>query len=199
MKISTRNPLSIFTSLIMALTLSGCISLAAEAPPSLLVLKAENTVAEGTLRSGPASTALVVLQPAVPRKLETTRVPVQISASSIAYLTDAIWADKPADLFRELLIETIAAQNDRLVLNNSDAAGQEDEQLSGSLHEFGIEEDTLEAVIVYDAVQLRGGEPIRKKRFEIRESLIEIGAVQAGDALNKAANRLAEQVAKWIG
>lgn len=183
---------------IAACALTGCISFGSEPPPSLLVLTPENRVSEGTMRTGLRSAALVVLEPEVPRKLATNRVPVLIDASRIAYLTDAVWADKPAKLLQQLIGETIAAKNGRLVLNNADAAGKEDEQLSGALIEFGIEEDTMEAVVMFDAVQLRGGASVRKKRFEARESLTEIEHVQAGNALNAAANEVAEQVAEWI-
>lgn len=181
-----------------AMLLAGCVSFGSEPPPSLLVLTPQSKVEQGTQRSGPKSAALVVLQPNVPRKLATTRVPVQIDQARIAYLTDAVWADKPATLIQQLMAETIAANNGRLVLSNTDAAGKEDEQLSGTLLEFGIEEDTMEAVVVYDAVQMRGGNPVRKKRFEARKSVIEIEHVEAGNALNAAANDVAQQVAEWL-
>jgi len=191
-------PVAKFLPFVAAFALAGCISLGSEPPPSLLVLTPDNRVNEGTMRSGLQSAALVVLEPDVPRKLATNRVPVQIGNARIAYLTDAIWADKPAKLIQQLIGETIAAKNGRLVLNNADAAGKENEQLSGTLIEFGIEENTKEAVVMFDAVQLRGGAPVRKKRFEARESLTEIAHVQAGSALNAAANDVAEQVAEWL-
>jgi len=192
------NPRSILMPALLAAALPGCVSLSAEPPPALLVLTADNNVAAGTIKAGQRADALVVLTPQVPRKLATSRLPVQVTGSSIAYLKNAVWADKPAVLLQQLMSETIAAKNDRLVLNNIDAGGKDREQLSGMLLEFGIQADQSEAVIVFDAVQHRAGQPIKKRRFEARESLFEINADDAGEALNKAANRVAEQVADWL-
>ena len=80
------------------LSLGACVSFETKAPPSMLVLTADNSVAAGAARTASATDALVIQTPEVPRKLDTNRVPVQIDASSIAYVKDAFWADKPARL-----------------------------------------------------------------------------------------------------
>ncbi len=182
----------------VCLVLAGCVSLGAKAPPALLVLTADNPVSEGSVRRGERSEALVILPPETPRKLDTPRVPVQVNASSIAYLKDGVWADKPAKLWQQLLAETIAARTEFLVLNNFDAGGRDEFQLSGTLIDFGIFAETSEAVIVYDAVKLRDSKPVEKRRFEIRRPVGLIEAGPAGQALNDAANTLAAQVADWV-
>lgn len=192
------SPHSFLLPSLLAAALTGCVNFGAEAPPALLVLTADNNVAEGTIKAGQRADALVILTPQVPRKLATSRLPVQVTGSSIAYLKDAAWADKPAVLLQQLMSETIAAKNDRLVLNNIDAGGKEREQLSGILLEFGIQADQSEAVVVFDAVQHKDGQPVNKRRFEARETVLEIEAGEAGEALNKAANRIAVQVADWL-
>ncbi|MEE9432802.1 MAG: ABC-type transport auxiliary lipoprotein family protein [Sphingorhabdus sp.] len=191
--------LSAFTALGAAFILTGCVNFGgSKAPPALLVLTAEASVAGGTVRSGERKEALVVLPPEAPRKLETVRVPVQVNASSIAYLKDAVWADKPAKLWQQLLAETIAARTDLLVLNNFDAGGRDRYQLSGMLMEFGIDADSNEAVIVFDAVKLRDAKPVEKRRFEIRKPVALIEAGPVGEALNAAANELAAEVSDWV-
>ncbi|NJM50613.1 MAG: ABC transporter [Sphingomonadales bacterium] len=185
-------------ALLPILLLGGCVSFGGKAPPSLLVLTATNAVSGGAAHSGERSDALVILTPAVPRKLDTNRVPVQMSSSNIAYLKDAVWSDKPASLMQQLLMETIAAKNNRLVLNETDAGGSAQMMLSGSLIEFGIDEKSADAVIVFDAVKLIRGEPIEKRRFEVRRSVNLIEAGPVGSALNEAANQLAADVANWL-
>ncbi len=182
----------------LALLLASCVSFGAKAPPALLVLTAGQMVAAGTIKSGDPATALVVLIPEVPRKLDTNRVPVQINNSSIAYLKDAVWADKPARLMQLLFSETIAAKNGRLVLGEVDAGGKAQQYLSGSLTEFGLDASRNEAVVVYDAVKLVRGNPVEKRRFEVRRSVTEITPGAAGNALNAAANDVAIQVADWM-
>lgn len=180
--------------------LGGCVSLGAEAPPpAMLVLSAQNSVSGGTARSANASEALVILAPEVPRKLDTNRVPVQIDDSSIAYVKDAFWADKPARLMQSLLSETVSAKTGRLVLNEVDAGGSARQFLSGSLLEFGVDAAGNEALVVYDAVKLVRGQPAEKRRFEARRAVTEVEAVTAGAALNSAANEVAAQIAEWVG
>jgi cholesterol transport system auxiliary component len=187
--------------LIAAVTfaLGACVSFGGEAPPSLLVLTPTSGVANGTEKTGASGDALIVLLPEAPRKLDSNRVPVQIDDSSIAYLKDAVWADKPARLMQLLLMETISAKSGRLVLNETDAGGKAQQYLSGSLLEFGIDSDALEAVVVYDAVKLVRGQPVAKKRFEARRPVTAVEASLAGRALNEAANDVANQVSIWIG
>jgi cholesterol transport system auxiliary component len=183
----------------LAMTLGACVSFGGKAPPSLLVLTAANSVANGTAKSGAAGDALIVLLPEASRKLDSNRVPVQIDDSSIAYLKDAVWADKPSRLMQSLLMETIAAKTGRLVLNETDAGGKATQYLSGSLLEFGVDASASEAVVVYDAVRLVRGQTVEKKRFEARRSVSAVEPGPTGIALNAAANDVAVQVSDWIG
>jgi cholesterol transport system auxiliary component len=183
--------------LIMAL--SACVSFGGKAPVSMLVLTADNVVAAGTARTATVAEALVIHIPQVPRKLDNNRVPVQIDASSIAYLKDAFWADKPARLMQMLLAETVSAKSGNLVLNEVDAGGKAVRILSGSLLEFGIDAATNEAVIVYDVVKIIRGSATEKRRFEARRPVTAIAPAPAGAALNAAANDVAGQIADWVG
>lgn len=182
-----------------SLALASCVSFGSKAPPQLLVLTASESVASGTAKTGEAKDALVVLIPNTPRKIDTVRVPVQIDESSIAYLKDASWADKPARLMQDLLAETISAKTKQFVLNEPDTLGKAERFLSGELSEFGIDSNTQEAVVVYDAVKLVRGQAVDTRRFEAREPVTAVEPVYAGSALNKAANRVAADVAAWVG
>jgi cholesterol transport system auxiliary component len=184
---------------LLVLSLGGCISFGGKAPPTLLTLTAANSVAGGTAKSGASADALIVLLPEAPRKLDNNRVPVQVDDSSLAYIKDAVWADKPARLMQLLLMETIAAKSGRLVLNETDAGGKASQYLSGSLLEFGIDAASSEAVVVYDAVKLVRGVSVDKKRFEVRRPVSAVEPGPAGASLNEAANEVAAQVSDWIG
>ncbi|MGL5837971.1 MAG: ABC-type transport auxiliary lipoprotein family protein [Sphingorhabdus sp.] len=164
----------------------------------MLTLTADAAVAAGTSKTGTARDALVILTPEVPRKLDTNRVPVQIDAGNVAYLKDSIWSDKPARLFQQLLGETLAAKNGALILNEVETGGKAENYLSGQLVEFGIDATDMQAIIVFDAVRIRKGQPVEKRRFEAREKLIEIEADEAGKAMNNAANKAANDVSSWL-
>lgn len=180
------------------LSLSACVSFGGDAPISMLTLKADTAVAAGANKSGMAKDALVVLIPDVPRKLDTNRVPVSIDTGNIAYLKDSVWADKPAVLMQQLLSETLTAKNGTFILSQVETAGKAENYLSGQLVEFGIDASTMEAVALFDAVRIRKGVPIEKRRFEAREGLSKIEPAQASEALNGAANKVASAVADWL-
>ena len=186
-------------ALSLIIALGACVSFGGKAPASMLVLTADNVVAAGTARTATAADALVIQIPKVPRKLDTNRVPVQIDASSIAYLKDAFWADKPARLMQMLVTETVSAKSGNLVLNEVDAGGKAVRYISGSLLEFGIDAETSEAVVVYDVVKIIRGSVTEKRRFEARRPITTIAPAPAGAALNAAANDVAGQIADWAG
>jgi cholesterol transport system auxiliary component len=181
-----------------SLALSACVSFGAKAPPTLLVITADAKVPGGAMKSGEAAEGMIVLMPDVPRKLDTNRVPVQIDDSSIAYLKDAFWADKPSRLLQLLLIETLSAKTGKLILSEVEAGGKAGSYLSGNLSEFGIDAPNNQAVVVYDAVKVVRGKPLQKQRFEAREAIAAIEPGAASASLNKAANKVAADVAAWI-
>ena len=183
----------------LLIMLGACVSFGGKAPVSMLVLTSDNVVAAGAARTAAVADALVIQIPQVPRKLDNNRVPVQIDASSIAYLKDAFWADKPARLMQMLLVETVSAKSGNLVLNEVDAGGKATRYLSGSLLEFGIDATTNEAVVVYDMVKIIRGSATEKRRFEARRPVNAIAPAPAGAALNAAANDVASQIAGWAG
>lgn len=182
----------------LVLALGACVSFGDKAPASMLVLTADNVMTAGVARTAPSTEALVIQTPNVPRKLDTNRIPVQIDASRIAYLKDAFWADKPARLMQSLLVETVSAKSNKMVLHDADVGGKAARLLAGSLIEFGIDASSNEAVVIYDAVKIIRGNATEKRRFEARKPLAAIEAVPAGAALNSAANDVAVQIADWV-
>ena len=181
-------------------TLGGCVSFGgAEPPPSLLSLSPDQRVSAGTTQTGPQTGSLVVALPAAPQKLNTVRVPVQTSGTGIAYLKDAVWVDKPARLFQDLLSETIAARNGRLVLTATEAGGRAETYITGELVNFGLDGPSLTVTVTYDAVKMTEDKPVAKKRFEASETVFAAEPGAVGEGLNKAANKVAVDVAEWVG
>lgn len=181
--------------------LSACVSFGgAEPPPLLLTLSPDQGLAAGATQSGPQTGSLVVALPAAPQKLNTIRVPVQTSLDTgIAYLKDAVWVDKPARLFQDLLSETIAARNNRLVLTATEAGGNAQTYITGELVNFGLDGPSLTVIVTYDAVKMTDDKPVEKKRFEARESVFAAEPGPVGEGLNRAANKVAADVAEWVG
>lgn len=179
--------------------LSGCISLGGGDPPDqLLTLTPTVSIPAGAAAEGQASAALAVQVPAVTQRLNVTRVPVTTSDSSLAYLQDAFWVEKPAQLFRNVLAETIRAKGNRLVLGGGELEYAAQTQLSGQLVDMGYDAGSGNAVVRFDAVLELPDGTIRTRRFEESVAALPV-ANDVGAALNQAANTVADEVAEWVG
>lgn len=181
----------------LAASLAGCISLGAEPPESLLTLTPTTSALAGTGTQANSATAIAVIEPGAPQKLNVTRVPVQVTDTEIAYLQDAVWVEKPARLFQRLLAETIRTRSGRVVVDGEDPAVPTTTQLHGTLREFGFDAMTGEVVVRFDAVRGGEGDTIETRRFEASEPAV-ANPDSVGTALNRAANDVAGQVADWV-
>ncbi len=184
----------------IALALGGCVKIGGGKPPaSLLNLTSAVRVAVDDARMARAGETIVIAVPGVPQAIATNRVAVNDGDTSIAYVKDAQWVEPPARLFQRLLSETVAAKTGKMVLDPRQFAVEPGTQLAGQLRQFGIDAPRSEAVIVYDAALMRDhGKQISTRRFEARVGVGVIATVPAGAALNRAANKIAGDVADWI-
>jgi cholesterol transport system auxiliary component len=187
-------------ALATSLPLAACVSFGAKPPPSLLTLTPDAAVPVGQLATSATAKSISVQVPAVPQSLATARVPVQASATSVAYVEKAQWVEVPSRLFARLLSDTISAKTGRVVLSTAQAISDPGARLGGELRTFGLDATTREAVVTYDASLVRENQQVvEKRRFEARVQVVTIDAAAAGPALNQAANQVAGEVADWVG
>ena len=132
-----------------------------------------------------------MIEPAVDQRLNVVRVPVQTSDASLAYLQDAVWVEKPARLFRQLLAETIKAGGNRLVVGEGDLNYTAATKLSGRLLDMGYDVASGSVVVRFDAVLQTPDGKVQTKRFENRVNGVTPDAAAVGPALNQAANAVA--------
>lgn len=184
---------------IMAAALAGCVSFGADPPDSLLTLTPARAVPAGASTTAQAAAALAVLEPNTEQRLNVTRVPVQMTDSSLAYLQDAVWVEKPARLFQNLLAETIRAKGSRLVVREGDLGYSAVTLLSGQLLDMGYDVASGSVVVRYDGVLQNAEGQVLTRRFESRVPGVPANASAVGPALNQAANEVADQVAEWVG
>jgi len=185
--------------IVLSAALSGCVSLGKEPPPTLMTLTASATAPAGLSASGKPGDALAVLDPEAPQKLDVPRVPVQVDASNVAYLKDAVWVEKPARLFARLLAETIRAKQTRMVIEGSDVRFAAATKLSGQLTEMTYDAGTSSVVVRFDAVLQQPDGGVMTRRFEAKVSGVLADPAAVGPAMNEAANKVAADVASWIG
>ncbi len=185
----------------LAVSLSACIGLGGKTPPFLLTRDAAAAPEAGAARTAADASTLTILIPTAPQKLRTTRIPVQQDNSSVTYVKDAQWVEAPQRLFQRLVSETVAARTSRVVLDEGQYLTAPGEQLAGQLMEFGVDARTGEAVVVYQAMLVAaGGKTVSQRRFEAREAIGgEIEAKPVGEALTRAANKVAGEVTGWLG
>jgi cholesterol transport system auxiliary component len=185
---------------LLAASLSGCISFGGKPPRSLLTLTPAATLPVGESQRSNVAATITIAVPSLPQELASSRIPVHSGGTAIAFVKDAQWIERPSQLFQRLLGDTITANTGRLVLSSRQSMLDPGAYLMGELRRFGIEEETKEAIVTYDAALIRGPESVvEKRRFEARVPVTEIEAAPSGAALNQAANQVAAQVAEWVG
>jgi cholesterol transport system auxiliary component len=184
----------------LAVSLSACIGLGGKTPPFLLTLDAAAAPSAGAARTAADASTLTILIPTAPQKLRTTRIPVQQDNSSVTYVKDAQWVEAPQRLFQRLVSETVSASTSRVVLDEGQYLTAPGEQLAGQLMEFGVDARTGEVVVVYQAMLVSaGGKTVSQRRFEAREAIGgEVEAKLVGEALTRAANKVAVEVTEWL-
>jgi cholesterol transport system auxiliary component len=186
-------------SLAAVLVLSGCVSFGKDPPPTLFTLTASSVAPAGQAASGTVSEALTVLVPDAPQRLDVVRVPVQVDDATVAYLKDAMWVEKPARLFGHLLAETIRAKQSRFVIEGPDIRYAAATKLSGQLLDMGYDAPTQRVVVRFDALLQQPDGKILTRRFEAEVEGVQPEAREVAPALNEAANRVAAEVAEWVG
>jgi len=177
---------------LLALALSGCLSFGAKPPPTLMRLTPTSERAVATSRVAGPGQAITVVAPSIPQELATVRV-------QVAYLKNAQWVEMPGPMFGRLLSDTIAARTGRAVLDPKQFTFDPGIRLTGTLQSFGLQADRMEAVVVYDAALARGADSVETRRFEARVPIAAVDPASVAAGLNDAANKVAEQVAAWLG
>lgn len=184
-----------------AITLSACISFGGKVPPFLLTLDAEAAPVAGEARTATEGATLTILVPTAPQKLRTVRIPVQEDDASVTYVKDAQWVEAPARLMQRLVSETVAARTNRVVLDEGQYLTAPGDQLASQLVEFGVDAQTNQVVVIYQAMLVSSaGKTVTQRRFEARETIGgKVEAKPVGEALTRAANKVAVDVAGWLG
>ena len=189
---------------IVALALAGCslgslLGGGGKPPANLQTLTAEAPDPGPSARAANAGQAVTVAVPVVAKELRTVRVPVQVSPTDIQYVTGLQWVDTPDHLFQHLVAETIRRTTSRVVLDTSLATLDPGLLLSGQLQRFGYDAQTGQVVVEYDgALSTQGGSRVDTRRF-VATVPADGTAATVGPALNRAANQVAADVAKWVG
>lgn len=182
-----------------ACSLSGLLGGGGKAPPTLQTLTPEAPDPGAIQRTVNAGQAVTVSTPTIGKELRTTRVPVQLGPTDIQYVTNLEWVDTPDKLFQSLLEETIRRTTSRVVLDSRQATLDPGLVITGQLQRFGYDASTGQATVVYDAsLSTEGGSRVENRRFVANEPADGTGA-SVGAALNRAANAVALDVAKWVG
>lgn len=181
------------------LALGACVNIGGgKAPAQLYTISAAQRAPAGTLVKAKLGEALVVSDPETDRSLAMTRMAVQVNPTSIAYLKDANWVERPSRLLRNLLAEDIRASGKRLVLLDDDSESQVGLHLGGRLLAMGYDARKHSAVIRFDAVLGDGKGGVTMRRFEVSEPDISPNGASLAQGLNTAANQLAGDVAAWV-
>jgi len=181
-----------------ALSLASCFG-GKKVPPTLLTLTSSAIAPSAVNRTAAPGDAITIDVPVVPKELATTRVPALVGPTAIAYIKDVQWVESPDKLFQDLVQETVIRTTGRVVLDPRQSALDPGLHLTGTLSRFGYDAQEGSVIVRYDgALSSPGGNQVQTRRFEAREPA-DGTASTVGPALNSAANRVAAEVAQWVG
>ena len=186
----------------LAVSLSGCsissLLGGGKPPAALMTLTPEAPDLGQMTRSSTAGQAVTIAVPVIAKELRTTRVPAQIDANNVQYLTNMQWVDTPDRLFQELVSETIRRTTNRVVLDTQQAALDPGLLVNGQLRHFGYDAQTGQVKVQFDGVLTsQSGAQVETRRFTATVPA-DGTAVTVGPALNRAANQVATEIAGWI-
>lgn len=204
--------LASLAGLTMIATLAACGPLVqiggnAKAPASLLALRATAVPpADAASASSDPRATILVLVPAVPGTLQTLRLPVIVTDTTVEYLTGATWAEQPNREFQRVLADTIAAKGIP-VIDPRQATAADGRTLSGTLLDFSLDVRNPAAAVVrvrFDAALTGIGATgaagsFAIRRFDASVAVASQNPTDVATALNTAANSVAADVAAWIG
>jgi cholesterol transport system auxiliary component len=194
--------LRVTASVALALSLGACMGGllgGGKAPPWLLTLTPQATAPESIARTAGPGEAVTIAIPVIPKEVRTTRMPVHSGPIAIAYVEDLTWVDTPDRLFQDLLTETVTRMTNRVVLDPNQASLDPGITITGNLSRFGYDAQDGMIVVRYDAAMARaGGAAVTTRRFEAKEPADGTASTVA-PAINVAANRVAMEVAQWVG
>jgi cholesterol transport system auxiliary component len=192
-----------FATVALALALGGCagglLGGGGKPPPYLFTLTPDAADPGTIVRTAGAGQAVTIAVPVVPKELRSVRVPVQVSPTVVQYVPNLQWVDTPDHLFKDLVAETVRRTTSRVVLDPGETALDPGLVVTGQLQHFGYDAQTGQVVVQYDAaLSTAGGNQVQTRRFTATAPA-DGGSGTVGPALNRAANQVALDVAKWIG
>lgn len=182
-----------------ACSLSGLLGGGGKPPATLVTLTPEAAEPAQIARSSAAGQAVTIVVPAVARDLSTVRVPVQLTPTDVQYVANLQLSDTPAKLFAGLVAETVRRTTNRVVLDPIQTSLDPGLLVSGQLQRFGYDASTGQVIVTYDgSLSTAGGARVETRRFTATAPADGTSAT-VGPALNRAANQVALDVARWIG
>jgi cholesterol transport system auxiliary component len=188
---------------VLAAALAGCSlggMLGGGKPPTTLVtLTPEAPEPAQIVRAAAAGQAVTIGTPIVSKELSAVRVPVQATPTDVQYVANLQLVDTPARLFQSLLSETVRRTTNRVVLDPAQTTLDPGLTVTGELQRFGYDASTGQVVVQYDgSLSAAGGNRVETRRFTATAPADGTSGT-VGPALNRAANQVALDVAKWIG
>ena len=182
-----------------ACSLGGLLGSGGKPPTTLITLTPEAAEPQQIARTAAGGQSVTIALPSASRELSNVRVPVQLTPTDVQYVANLQLSDTPARLFQGLVAETVRRTTNRVVLSPAQTSLDPGLMVTGELQRFGYDASTGQVVVSYDgALSTAGGNRVETRRFTATVPA-DGTAATVGPALNRAANQVALEVAKWIG
>ena len=169
-----------------ACSLGGLLGGGGKPPTTLVTLTPEAPDPGQIVRAAAAGQAVTIATPTTSKELQAVRVPVQVTPTDVQYVAN-------------LVAETVRRTTNRVVLDANQSSLDPGLTVTGALQRFGYDAQTGQVVVQYDgSLSAAGGNRVETRRFTATVPA-DGSAASVAPALNRAANQVALDVAKWIG
>ncbi len=183
-----------------ALSLSGCLSLGAKPPPSLIRLTAAERPGADAGQPIAAGRTVTVMIPHGPVEFSLPRIAVRSAGSRLSYIKNAAFADQPYRLIAGVFGEVIQARTGRPTLDGRNYHIAPGIRIVTQIDDFSIDTDRRQANLVVDVIrQAADGKTVTTRRFEGHAPVAAITSDGVAPALDQAVNQVAAAIADWIG
>lgn len=147
-----------------------------------------------------AGRVIVVTPPALTGAVQTLRVPVEVGDTRLQYLTGAQWVESPGKLLQRVVVDRMTAAG--LTAVGPGVGNGAGRVIATTIRRFGLDArapGALRAVARIDAVMTdTDGRLLATRNFDVAEPVADDQPQTVIEGLNRAANRLAGEMAGWV-
>lgn len=187
-------------SALIAMMLTGCVSLLPETAPPAPRYQLTAIAPAEVSNSARVSWSLMVDEPHSNHTIDTVRIPVATAPGKIEFLAGAEWADRAPRLVQSAIIESFENSGRILGVGDNSTLATSDFKLRTELRRVQLNVYSAEPrveISVYARLINHDGDIVAGRRFDRTQSADKASPEQVANAMNAAFLSLFDDITGW--